>query len=174
MRYHRQEGIALSDKDQCVGVQVGHRGAVSWPACSAIIVNYGGPEMKNLPTRFFATGVLFVLIGMIWGIEMSITQDFALAPAHAHLNLIGFVAMSIYGAFYALSPGARASKLAEVHYWLTVVAVVVFVPGIALAITQTSDAPAKIGSILVFLSMALFGFNVVRHGVEINGQNAAS
>ena len=33
------------------------------------------------------------LAGMGFGIFMGITQDFMLAPAHAHLNLLGFVTM---------------------------------------------------------------------------------
>ncbi len=122
--------------------------------------------MNGLPARFFATGVFFVLIGMFWGIQMSITQDFMLAPAHAHLNLIGFVAMSVYGTFYALSPAARDSKIAALHYWLSVIAVLVFIPGIVMALKQTSEAGAKSGSVLVVLSMLVFGYNVLKYGFK--------
>lgn len=121
--------------------------------------------MKNLPTLFFATGAVFVLIGMVWGIEMSITEDHTLAPAHAHLNLIGFVVMSLYGTFYALSPKAGESRLAVLHYALTTLAVIVMVPGIAMAISGLTLIPAKVGSILALLSMLLFLFMVLRHGV---------
>ena len=69
--------------------------------------------MKSIPTAFFATGAVFALIGMAWGIQMSATHDHTLSPAHGHLNLIGFVAMSVFGAFYALSPGAAGSGLAN-------------------------------------------------------------
>ncbi len=130
--------------------------------------------MKNLPTRFFITGALFALIGMIWGIEMSITQDFKFAPGHAHLNLIGFVAMSIYGTFYALSPAAAESKPAIIHYWLSVAAVIVFVPGIVMAIGETAETPAKIGSVLVVLSMVLFIYNIFKHGVTIAGDKIST
>jgi hypothetical protein len=36
-------------------------------------------------------GAVVLLIGMLAGIAMGIEQDFALAPAHAHLNLVGGV-----------------------------------------------------------------------------------
>lgn len=121
--------------------------------------------MRNLPTMFFATGAVFVLIGMMWGIEMSITEDHSLAPAHAHLNLIGFVVMSLFGTFYALSPKAGESRLALLHYGLTTLAVIVMVPGIVLAISGQSLILAKVGSILALLSMSLFLFMVLRHGV---------
>lgn len=122
--------------------------------------------MHSIATRFFATGAVFALCGMIWGIQMAATDDHLLAPAHGHLNLIGFVAMSVMGAYYALAPQAAVTKLARIHYWLMVVTVLVFAPGIALAILGVSEVLALIGSMLALGSMALFAFIVVRHGVD--------
>ncbi|WP_340161245.1 hypothetical protein [uncultured Hoeflea sp.] len=121
--------------------------------------------MKHVATRFFITGAIFALLGMIWGIQMSATHDHTLSPAHGHLNLIGFVAMAVFGTFYALSPTAAASRLAGIHYLLTTASVVVLVPGIALAISGSGEALAKIGSVLALASMALFTFVVFRHGL---------
>src|SRR5437764_922833 len=39
----------------------------------------------------FRTAVLIVIVGMIWGIVMAISQDHSTFPAHAHLNLLGWV-----------------------------------------------------------------------------------
>ena len=47
--------------------------------------------MRSIPTWFFATGAVFALAGMVWGIQMSASHDHTLSPAHGHLNLIGFV-----------------------------------------------------------------------------------
>jgi hypothetical protein len=38
--------------------------------------------------------------GMVLGITMGLSQDFTLAPAHAHLNLLGWVTMAIYGLYH--------------------------------------------------------------------------
>lgn len=121
--------------------------------------------MKTIATRFFATGAIFALCGMVWGIVMSATQDHTLSPAHGHLNLIGFVIMAVSGTFYALSPSAAASKLAGVHYWLSLAAVLAIVPGIVMAISGSDEALAKIGSVLTLSAMALFAFQVMRHGI---------
>ncbi len=121
--------------------------------------------MKAIATRFYATGAIFALCGMVWGIVMSATQDHTLSPAHGHLNLIGFVVMTVSGTFYALSPGAATSKLAGVHYWLSLAAVLVIVPGIVMAISGTGETLAKVGSVLTLAAMALFAFQVMRHGV---------
>ena len=121
--------------------------------------------MRSIPTLFFATGAFFALCGMLWGIEMAITQDHALSPAHGHLNLVGFVAMSIFGTYYALTPQAAASTLAHFHYLLMVLAVITLSAGIAMAISMDQEVLAKVGSILAALAMAMFLVIVIRNGV---------
>lgn len=121
--------------------------------------------MRNIPTWFFATAAIFALCGMAWGIHMSATQDHLLSPAHGHLNLIGFVAASIFGIYYALTPKAAATKLAMVHYGMTVATVLILTPGIVMAINGTGEVLAKLGSVLAILTMALFAYTVLRNGV---------
>ncbi|MGA9411119.1 MAG: hypothetical protein WBV78_11835 [Roseobacter sp.] len=70
--------------------------------------------MTNTRKMFFAAAALFALCGMVWGIQMSATNDHSLSPAHGHLNLIGFVMMSVFGAYYALTPLAGRSRTAKV------------------------------------------------------------
>lgn len=120
--------------------------------------------MKHIPTHFFATAAIFALIGMVWGIQMSASHDHTLSPAHGHLNLIGFVSMSIFGTYYALTPNAAGSRLANIHFVLTVATVLVLTPGIVMAITERGEVLAQIGSVLAVLSMALFALVVFRHG----------
>ncbi|WP_322988828.1 hypothetical protein [Hoeflea sp.] len=121
--------------------------------------------MNSIATRFYATSAIFALAGMTWGIQMSASGDHTLSPAHGHLNLIGFVAMAVFGTFYALSPRAAASRLANIHYFLTVAAVLVIVPGIAMAIKGNGEALAKTGSVLTLATMALFAYVILRNGV---------
>ncbi len=120
--------------------------------------------MRSIPTLFFAAAGLFALAGMAWGIQMSASHDHSLSPAHGHLNLIGFVAMSVFGSYYALTPAAAASRLAAAHFAIAVLAVLVITPGIVLAITGRTEALAKVGSVLAILTMALFVVTVLRHG----------
>lgn len=129
--------------------------------------------MKPTPTWFFVMAATFALCGMVWGIQMSASHDHSLSPAHGHLNLIGFVAMSVFGTFYALTPRAAESRLAVVHFVLTTATVIVLTPGIVLAITQRGEMLAQIGSILAVLSMAIFAFVVLRHGVGSQKVSAA-
>src|SRR5467141_607086 len=57
--------------------------------------------------------VVVLLVGMLAGIVMGIQQDFALAPAHAHLNLIGGVLLFLFGLYYRLVPAAGTTTLAK-------------------------------------------------------------
>lgn len=125
--------------------------------------------MKGIGYWFMALGAGFALIGMVWGVQMSATGDFALAPAHGHLNLIGWVTFAIWGLYYVLTPDAAETGLARAHLGLAVLTVLVMVPGIAMAIRESGETLAKVGSVLAILSMALFLVNVLRHGV---GQRA--
>ena len=48
----------------------------------------------------FIMAAIAALGGMTMGILMGISQDFTLAPSHAHLNLLGWVTMAIYGLYH--------------------------------------------------------------------------
>jgi hypothetical protein len=48
----------------------------------------------------FVTAAAAALTGMTMGIVMGISQDFTLAPSHAHLNLLGWVTMAIFGLYH--------------------------------------------------------------------------
>jgi hypothetical protein len=112
--------------------------------------------MKGISFYFMILAVISVTLGMIWGIQMSATQNHSLSPAHAHLNLIGWVTMAIFAVYYHLVPAAAQGILAKLHLAAAVAGLVLIVPGIVMALTQQGEALAKIGSILTLLSMVFF------------------
>lgn len=122
--------------------------------------------MQPIPRLYFATAAVFALIGMIWGIVMSATADHSLAPAHGHLNLVGFVMIAVFGTYYALVPKATEGRLALIHYGLTVLTVIVMAPGIVFAINEDGEVLAKIGSVLAVLTMLIFLYVVVRNRAD--------
>ncbi|WP_127113903.1 hypothetical protein [Shimia sediminis] len=114
--------------------------------------------MQGIAKAFFGLALLSAIIGMGWGIQMSASGDHLLSPAHAHLNLIGYVGFAIFGIYYHLVPAAAESFLAKIHLGIAVVGVVVMVPGIVMAIRETSETLAKLGSIAAISSMLLFAW----------------
>ena len=117
--------------------------------------------MRKLPLAFFSAAVLFVMGGMIWGAIMGASENFALAPAHAHLNLVGWTTMALMGTFYALS--GKGGRLGWINFGLSAAAVVVMIPYLALYLN--GDKPAHngviVGTVLAILGMATFLFNVL-------------
>jgi len=120
--------------------------------------------MKTVPFLFFLSGALCALIGMGWGIKMSMSHDHLLSPAHAHLNLVGWVTLALFGTFYHLVPSAAETLLAKIHLALAVAGVVIMAPGIAIAISGGGEALAALGSILTIRSMLIFDFTVATRG----------
>ena len=108
--------------------------------------------------------VVILLIGMLWGMEMGIRQDFALAPAHAHLNLIGGVLLFVFGLYYTLVPAAGNSTLAKLQGWLHIAGGVLFPIGIAVVVSKGPGfifAPI-LGSLIALAAIALFAVVVFR------------
>jgi hypothetical protein len=108
--------------------------------------------------------VVVLLVGMLGGIVMGIEQDFALAPAHTHLNLIGGVMLFLFGLYYRLVPAAGTSRLAKVQGWLHIVGAILFPAGVAIVILKGASfiAAPIIGSLIVTAAMALFMVIVFR------------
>ena len=118
--------------------------------------------MKGIPFYFIATSIVFALIGMGYGMYMAASQDHLLAGAHAHNNLLGWVTMAIFGLYYRSVPSS-VTGLATIHYWVTLVANLVFPIGIGMAILGMTPVLAAIGGALEILSMLIFGWTVLKH-----------
>ena len=113
----------------------------------------------------FRISVSLGLIGIVLGIVMGIRQDFVLMPAHAHLNLLGFVTMFLSALYYRVVPEAAASGLARYQAVVSVAGAVVFPIGIACVLVGGHDRfePVVVaGALTVLLGMALFAVIVFR------------
>jgi hypothetical protein len=108
--------------------------------------------------------VVLLVIGLLWGIEMGVRQDFALAPAHAHLNLVGGVLLFLAGLYHRLFPQAGTSTLAKVQGGLHIAGAVLFPFGIAIVLTKGTafEALPIAGSLIVLIAIALFAVIVFR------------
>jgi uncharacterized protein YhhL (DUF1145 family) len=52
----------------------------------------------------FQAAVLMAVLGMVWGLVMAVSGDHSTMPAHAHLILLGWVSLFLFGIFYHLHP----------------------------------------------------------------------
>jgi cbb3-type cytochrome oxidase subunit 1 len=122
--------------------------------------------MPKVSTAFFALGVVYVFIGMMWGMHMGASEDFTMMPAHAHLNLLGWVTMALYGTFYALTRDSYSPKLAWANFAISGLGVLVMIPTLAIFLTDrtnTSIIPAMmVGEVLTVAGLVTFGVSVFK------------
>ena len=112
----------------------------------------------------FRAAVVFVIAGMIWGLAMAISDDHSTFPAHAHLNLVGFVSLFLFGIFYHLHPAIDRSRVAQAQVWAWVVGTIVMTIGVGLvhAGHEQGDPLAAVGSLIILADMILFAYLVFR------------
>ena len=112
----------------------------------------------------FPAAVLMVVAGMIWGIIMAISQDHSAMPAHAHLNLLGWVSLFLFGVFYHLHPAIDRSRAAIAQVVIWIVGTIILAVGVGLVHSghEIGDPIAAIAAFIVLGDMLLFGWLVVR------------
>jgi hypothetical protein len=121
-----------------------------------------GNEM--IASLMMCLSVILFLVGTLGGVVMGMQENFTLAPAHAHLNLVGGVLLFLFGMYYRLVPAAAKSKLAPIQGWLHMIGAIVFPAGIAIVLLKGTAfivAPI-IGSLIVVAAIALFAVIVFK------------
>jgi hypothetical protein len=112
--------------------------------------------MHGLAFFCLITAALYALASMALGIYMGATHDHVLAPAHAHINLVGWVTVALYGLYYHAVPAASRSLLAKIQVAAATLGVLLLGPGIALAVLGMSEGLAILGSFVTITAMLLF------------------
>lgn len=118
----------------------------------------------KVSTLSFLAATAFVVAGMIWGIIMAVSNNHATLPAHAHLNLLGWVSLFLFGIYYRLHPSLETSMFAKAQVYVWIVGTIIMAIGVALVHTQHAigDPIAGVGSIIVLLDVLLFGWLILR------------
>lgn len=130
--------------------------------------------MPQLAQYFFKAAVVFLIIGIMMGLQMSISGEHNVIGAHAHTNLLGWVTMALFGGYYALNPNKAETRLARLHFWSFFLAVCVMTPSLYLLYLGHSavELPLAISSIVAFLSVIAFALIVFGKGETAPGPAA--
>jgi hypothetical protein len=112
----------------------------------------------------FRLAVLFVIAGMSMGIGMAVSQDHSIMPAHAHLNLLGWVSLFLFGVYYERRPALDTSRLALIQVWAWSIGTVILTIAVAALHLGYAefDPLAGVGTIAVLGAMLLFAYFVFR------------
>ena len=118
--------------------------------------------MLRTDTAFMLVASACLIVGVSMGIGMGVAHDFQFAPVHAHLNLLGWASLALFGLVYRAWPALAQSRLALAHFVLSAPSALVFPAGIYLSIAHQSPGLA-IGASLLWLAGALAFFaNLLR------------
>jgi cbb3-type cytochrome oxidase subunit 1 len=112
--------------------------------------------VKNIDRWFILIGLLCGIFGFACGIWMGVGEHFELAPVHAHINLVGFASMVLFGLIYRAYPKLAESKLAAAHFVIFTIGAVLFIAGLPLAQAHQTIALAVIGSLGVLTGLLVF------------------
>ncbi|MCZ8514174.1 cytochrome-c oxidase [Paenibacillus filicis] len=117
-----------------------------------------GPRLVKIASCYFIIGVFF-------GMFMSITHHMEFASVHAHLNLVGWVSMALAGLIYSVFSKAGASKLAVWHFWCHNIGLPIMMIALALLVggAGNTEPIIAVGGIITTLAVILFVINVFKH-----------
>jgi hypothetical protein len=116
------------------------------------------------PKAFQLTAIAYGLAGMAWGLQMGISGDHTMMPAHAHLNLLEWVSLSIMAAFYRSAGRSSPPRLMAVNFVLSALGPLVFAFGLAMELSgHPAFAPViGLGAVATMAGLATFGLAVWR------------
>jgi heme/copper-type cytochrome/quinol oxidase subunit 1 len=118
--------------------------------------------MRGLAFYCLLSAAIYALVGMGLGIFMAASHDHTMSTVHAHLNLLGWVSMALFGLYYHAVPQA-VNRLAIAHATIATIGLWLLIPGIAMVYLGMNEGVAIAGSLVTISAMALFALIVVRN-----------
>ena len=125
--------------------------------------------MSRLTIMFIKSSLIYFAIAALVGLEITFMPNHlgALMPMHAHLMLLGWITMMIYGVGYHILPRFSASplysdKLANVQFYLSNIGLIGM--AISFVLRNYMDVGAVllvVFSIITAMSILLFAFNML-------------
>lgn len=107
--------------------------------------------MRRVSDTYILVGFIWILVGMVFGIWMGITNHLNFANSHAHLNLVGFATSVLFGLIYRAYPALERSRMAWAQFALFEVGAILLVIGKAVVDAGGSDLLVAIGSLVVLV-----------------------
>ena len=125
--------------------------------------------MEWFVRSFIKSALVYLGLGICLGAWMGFSPNAVIyRPAHAHLNLLGFVSMLIFGVAYHVIPRfsghpLHSRRAAELHWWASNTGLVTMVLGfIFLPWRPGARVAVEAGGVLAAVGAFLFIYNLWR------------
>jgi len=128
--------------------------------------------MPRIADYFFKIATILLIIGIGVGLHMGISENHSAMPAHAHINLLGWVTSAIFGIYYALQPARAQWRAASVHFAVYLIGMLIMLPALYLKYSGYPQFEPLLaaGSMIVALGTLIFAY--VLFSPEPNGARA--
>lgn len=116
-----------------------------------------------LSRAWFRVAAVYFVIAVALGIIMGVSGDHSLLAVHAHINLLGWVSMSLFGLIGLAYPAITQGRLAVWQFWLHNISVPVMLAALSARLKGVAGIEPLIGiaSIVVGIAVALFAWLVL-------------
>ncbi|MCA1055458.1 cbb3-type cytochrome c oxidase subunit I [Rossellomorea aquimaris] len=113
--------------------------------------------------KLIKISVIYFMIGVLFGLFMSMTHDYSFTPVHVHINLLGWTALTLAGLIYHSFPATSTTKLAKAHFWLHNIGLPLMMIGLFILILGNEGIipVIAVGGVLTTLGVLLFGYNIL-------------
>ena len=126
--------------------------------------------MEWFVKAFVRASLVWFALGVVLGLAMAANPVWVVyRPAHAHMNVVGFITMMVFGVGYQLLPRLFGHplfnpRLAVAHWWLANVGLALMVLGFVLTASGRDWAPylTTSGGVLFTLGALSFVYNLWR------------
>lgn len=112
---------------------------------------------------------VYFAVGVTLGVVMGASGDHSLFPLHAHINLLGWVSMALFGLIGTAYPSVNVGGIATAQFWMHNVGLPVMLGALLLKLRGAEAAEPVIGvaSIVVGSSVLPFAWLIfTRIGAE--------
>lgn len=124
---------------------------------------YAKKERLNLGIKLIKISSLYFVVGTILGMIMGMAELFQFTSTHAHINLLGWSSMTLFGLIYHAFPHLTANRLATVHFWTHNIGLPIMLLGLisfALRNNLLGIPLMSIGGLIIILAAILFTINI--------------
>lgn len=124
--------------------------------------------------RCIKIAAVYFFLAILLGIGMGIGQNFAYTSVHAHLNLLAWVSLALFGLIYLHYPKAGETGLAKTHFWLHNIGLPIMQGGLFLEIMTANKALVVapiVGSLMIGVGVLCFLINVFQQ-VKVSSQKS--
>jgi hypothetical protein len=103
----------------------------------------------------------YLVAGMAMGIFIGISEQFVLAPVHAHVNLLGWATLALAGIVFALWPHTAQTRLARVFFVIYNVSLPIMMISLTIKFMgRNLEWPLVVGSLGVVVGAVVFVANL--------------